>query len=219
MTDPYQPAEKKFRITRSALQILLAHSNIPKKVGIFTRSPLVLQDLDLIKRLPKGRVHFTITPYSAEINRLIEPISPNTASRWNVIRKLKEAGIRVHVNVAPVMPVISEQFIDDWAKLLAILKVDEYFVDPMQCYAQSWDAFKQALQGKPFWQQVEDIMLNKQRYLDWKSEYLEKWNTARKKYEHLCPEQLPIWSDHENHVWIDMRSGQQMDKRCYNQDA
>ena len=219
MTDPYQPAEKKFRITRHALSILLEHSNRPKKIGIFTRSPLVLQDLDLITKLPQGRVHFTITPYPTEVMRAIEPISPLTASRWSVIKRLKDAGIRVHVNVAPIMPVISESLIDEWAKRLAELKVDEYFVDPMQCYANSWQAFKDALNDKPYWPQIESIMQDKQKYLDWKFDYLEKWNASRIKYQHLAPDQLPIWSDHENHVWIDMRTGEQMDKRCYNNNA
>jgi DNA repair photolyase len=221
MTDPYQPQELKHRITRKALEILL-RSDLPsfKKVGIFTRSPLVLQDIELIKRLPRCRVHFTITPYPDKVTRVIEPYSPIVASRWKVIAKLKEAGIRVHVNVAPVMPTISEQFIEDFAIKLAELQVDEYFVDPMQAYKESFAAFKIACQKIPSlsWSAIESIMTNKEAYLKWKADYFATWNEARAKYEHLAPNQLPIWSDHENNVWIDMRTGQQMDHKHYNDD-
>lgn len=221
MTDPYQPQEKKHRITRKALEILL-RSDLPKfkKIGIFTRSPLVLQDLELIKQLPKCRVHFTITPYPDEVTRVIEPYSPIVASRWKVIKKLKEAGIRVHVNVAPVMPTISEHMIEEFARKLAELQVDEYFVDPMQAYKESFAALKQACQKLPSlsWASIESTMTNKAAYLQWKANYYSKWNEARQKYQHLAPNQMPIWSDHENDVWVDMRSGEQMSHKYYNED-
>ena len=221
MTDPYQPQEKTHRITRKALEILL-RNDLPsfKKVGIFTRSPLVLQDIELIKQLPKCRVHFTITPYPDEVTRVIEPYSPVVASRWKVIKKLKEAGIRVHVNVAPVMPTISESLIDEFARRLAELQVDEYFVDPMQAYKESFAAFKDACQKLPqlSWSAIESTMTNKAEYLRWKAEYYSKWNESRQKYQHLAPDQMPIWSDHENDVWVDMRSGEQMSHKYYNED-
>jgi len=221
MTDPYQPQEKKHRITRKALEIIL-REDLPrfKKVGIFTRSPLVLQDVDLIKQLPKARVHFTITPYPDEITRVIEPFSPVVASRWKVIQKLKEAGIRVHVNVAPVMPGISEPFIEEFAQKLAELQVDEYFVDPMQPYKESFEAFKTACSKVPGldWNSIEQIMKDKDEYLLWKGEYYKRWNAARLKHEHIAPDQFPIWSDHESHVWLDMRTGKQLDTKKYNDD-
>ncbi len=221
MTDPYQPQEVKHRITRTALQILLQPDVPPfKKVGIFTRSPLVLQDLELITKLPKARVHFTVTPFPAAIMRAIEPYSPVTERRWDTVKKLKEAGLRVHVNVSPVMPGLSETMIDEWTERLAQLGVDEYFVDPMQPYKESFAAFKQACQGMPGvnWSETEAIMLDRDRYLDWKFDFFQRWNEARKKHEHTVPDQLPIWSDHENHTWVDMRTGQSMSKRNYGDD-
>ncbi len=218
MTDPYQPQEKKHRITRKALEILL-RDDLPhfEKVGIFTRSPLVLQDIDLIKHLPKARIHFTITPYPDEMTRVIEPYSPIVASRWKVIEKIKKAGIRTHVNVAPVLPKISEQYIDEFAKKLAELGVDEYFVDPMQAYKESYESFEQACKRLPGikWNEIEEIMKNKQKYNEWKSNFQDKWNESRAKYESLAPNQLPIWSDHEHRVWVNMKNGLQMNKKNY----
>lgn len=222
MTDPYQPKEAKHRITRRALELLTAPGTIQfKKVGIFTRSPLVLQDLDLIQKLPKARVHFTVTPFPHGIMRAIEPFSPLTERRWETVKALKDAGLRVHVNVAPVMPGMSEGFIEEWAERLAKLGVDEYFVDPMQPYKESFAAFKEACVGRTDvnWSETEAVMTDRDRYLDWKFDFFRAWNEARKKFEHLAPNQLPIWSDHENKVWVDMRDGKQMSKRVYGDEA
>lgn len=221
MTDPYQPAEKKHRITRTALRILL-RDDLPqfKKVGIFTRSPLVLQDLDLIQQLPLARVHFTLTPFPPEVLRVIEPYSSRIERRWQTVAALKAAGLRVHVNVAPVMPEISEPYIDEFVRRLAELQVDEYFVDPMQPYKESFDAFRRACQSLPNvnWSKIERTMLDRELYLDWKADFYGRWDDLRRGHQHLAPDQLPIWSDHENRVWIDMRTGQQMNHRHYGTD-
>jgi len=218
MTDPYQPAELKYRITRSALEAILA-DGVPrfKKVGIFTRSPLVLQDIELIKRLPQARVHFTITPFPAKLLRAIEPFSPTTERRWEVIKQLKAAGIRTHVNVSPIMPGMSEDLIEEFATKLAEIGVDEYFVDPMQPYKESFEAFRRACLEIPEldWPKIEATMLVKADYLAWKEAYYKRWQDARIKVAHLAPNQLPIWSDHERKVWLDMRSGQQMVAKAY----
>jgi DNA repair photolyase len=223
MTDPYQPQEKKYRLTRAALQIIL-RDDLPrlKKVGIFTRSPLVLNDLEIIKQLPKARVHFTITPYPDEVVRKIEPYSPKTVTRWKVIQKLKDADIRVHVNIAPVMPIISDPFIEDFAEKLAKIGVDEYFVDPMQAYKESFEAFERScsqIDGLD-WQSIKQIMLDKDKYAEWKHSYYQRWQAARRKFQEAAPDhQLPIWGDHVNHTWVNMKTGEQMDHKYYNDDA
>ena len=222
MTDPYQPKEVKFRITRSALTTLTNPNNPQfKKVGIFTRSPLVLQDIDLIKQLPNGRVHVTITPFPDEVTRVIEPLTPPTARRWEVIRKLKEAGIRVHVNVAPIMPGLSESLIEEWVHQISELAPAEYFVDPMQPYSESYQAFANACKtiAGVDWSKIEATITDNDRYLDWKNAYRERWEAARVRYQHLCPDTLPIWSDHEHKVWVDMRTGVQMSKSHYGDEA
>lgn len=217
MTDPYQPIERKYRLTRETLTQLTA-TDTPqfKKVGIFTRSPIVLDDIDLIKKLPKARVHFTITPMPPEARRIIEPYSSMISRRWDVVKKLKEAGIRVHCNISPIIPLLSEEFIEDFVQKTIELEVDEYFVDPLQPYKQSFESFQTACQKLNIdWPKIARIMQNKDLYLDWKADFFEKWNNERLKHNQV-PNQLPIWCDHENKIWIDMRNMQQMDHRNYN---
>lgn len=222
MTDPFQPVERKHRIMRTALEILTDPS-MPQfqKVGIFTRSPIVLDDLDLIKKLPKARVHFTVTPFPPKVLRAIEPYSPHVKRRWEVVRRLKEAGLRVHCNISPVIPGLSEEFIEEFAEKVAELQVDEYFVDPMQPYKESFDSFRDACQSLDSvnWPEIERIMTNRDEYLDWKADFFGRWDEERRKHQHKAPDQLPIWCDHENHVWINMITGNQMDHKHYGEEA
>lgn len=216
MTDPYQPAEKKYGITRTALEILTAHPVQFQKVGIFTRSPLVLRDLNLIKQLPKARVHFTVTPFPKEVMRAIEPYSPLTETRWRTIEKIQDAGIRCQVNIAPVIPGLSERFIDEFTQRLADLGVSEYFVDSMQPYSSSFESFKEACRdlSDVNWSDIERIMLDKEEYNQWKATFSMRWDSARRKHPGP-PEQLPIWMDHETHTRIDMRTMQSLDWKHY----
>lgn len=222
MTDPYQPAERKHRITRTALDTLL-RQDLPhfKKVGIFTRSPIVLDDLRLITQLPKPRVHFTITPFPPAVMRAIEPYSPMTSRRWDVVKWLKAAGLRVHCNISPVIPQLSERFIPEFVQKLIALGVDEYFVDPMQPYAESFQAFAKACYGLPGvnWTQIEQTITDRNAYLDWKADFFGTWNEEREKHQHLAPNQLPIWCDHENGVWINMLNMKQMNHCHYGDET
>lgn len=212
MTDPYMPIERKHRLTRAALEILpTANYN---KVGIFTRSPIVLEDLDLIKNLPRARVHFSITPYKKETLQKIEPIAIMTSRRFETIKAIKEAGIRVHVNVAPAIPIYSDGLEAEFCQKLADAKVDEFFVDPMQGYDQSFKATKEALKGDKCWPKVEKIMQNKERYQEWKDGYRDRWRQAWA--EHGCEETLPIWCDHISHVWQNLQTGDPLNPRRYN---
>jgi DNA repair photolyase len=101
VTDPYQPAEKTYEITRSCLGIL-AGSSI--SVSILTKSPLVLRDLDLLKKLGHVEVGFTITTDDDHIRRAFEPHAPQVKERIEALRKLHDSGIPTYAFVGPVLP-------------------------------------------------------------------------------------------------------------------
>lgn len=97
-SDPYQPVEAKYRITRRCLEVLHRHG-FP--VSILTRSPLVLRDLDVLKKLEWARVGMSITMVPV---RRFEPGVPPLQRRIDTLRKLARAGISTWVSLAPVIP-------------------------------------------------------------------------------------------------------------------
>jgi DNA repair photolyase len=216
MTDPYQPIERKNRITRQTLKILLDNPTF-SKVGIFTRSPIVLEDLDLIRELPRARIHYSISPFPADIMKKLEPLAIRTSRRLDTIKKIKDAGIRIHVNVAPAVPHYSEQMTEELAQKLGEIGVDEFFVDPVQAYDQAFKKMNEVLQDDAHWPAIAKVIGKKEDYLIWKQRYWEDWQKAWKLYGN--PDSLPIWSDHENHVWRNLLTGEHMDPSFYGDDC
>lgn len=107
-TDCYQPVEASFRLTRACLEVCRDYRN---PVGIITKSPLVERDLDVLKDLARdARLTVTVSiPFSdAAHARAMEPAVPPPARRLETIKRLADAGIPVGVNVAPVIPGLSD---------------------------------------------------------------------------------------------------------------
>lgn len=107
-TDAYQPAEGQFRLTRGALEAMLAFRN---PVGIVTKSTLILRDLDLLAELShvaRVRVYFTITTLDSDLWRSVEPGTPPPAQRLAAMAKLSAAGIPCGVLMAPVLPGLTD---------------------------------------------------------------------------------------------------------------
>jgi DNA repair photolyase len=99
--DAYQPVEKKYALTRQCLEILVDNG---WPVTIQTKSPLVLRDLDILKRSPDCEVGFTITTADDKIRRIFEPCAPPVRSRADALAKLHVSGIKTYVMVAPLLP-------------------------------------------------------------------------------------------------------------------
>jgi len=97
-SDPYQPVEARYGVTRRCLEVLQRHRY---PVSILTRSPLVLRDLDLLKRFEWVRVGMSITSVPV---RWYEPGVPPLQRRIDTLRKLSKAGISTWVSLAPVIP-------------------------------------------------------------------------------------------------------------------
>ncbi len=103
-TDPYQPIEREYRITRACLEVLLHCPTT--SVIVHTRGPLVLQDVDLLKAFgPRLRVGFSIPTDDDTVRQIVEPDAPPIPSRWAVLERLSRAGVTVGVAAAPLMHV------------------------------------------------------------------------------------------------------------------
>jgi DNA repair photolyase len=108
-TDPYQPAERRYEVTRQILEIFSEERGFD--IGITTKSDLVARDAVLMARIAaksRIRVHLTITTLDEGLARLLEPRAPRPALRLAAIRKLADAGIPVSVLAHPVMPLIND---------------------------------------------------------------------------------------------------------------
>jgi DNA repair photolyase len=107
-TDPYQPIERRFRVTRGILEVL-AETRHP--VSIITRSTLVLRDLDLLTPMANAGLvsaFVSITTFDTDLKRKLEPRSAASLARLHVIEQLSAAGIPVGVMAAPMIPAVND---------------------------------------------------------------------------------------------------------------
>ena len=107
-TDAYQPAERRLRITRRCLEVL---AEVRNPVGITTKSYLVTRDVDLLQELAAHQavaVSLSVTTLRPELSRVLEPRAATPARRLGAIRVLADAGIPVGVNVAPLIPGLTD---------------------------------------------------------------------------------------------------------------
>jgi DNA repair photolyase len=108
-TDPYQPLERKQRITRSLLQVFAQESGF--RLGIITKSTLILRDLDLLKEIStrqKLTLYLTVTTMNAKLARVLEPRAPRPDLRIQAVAALRQAGLRTGVLCSPLMPAITD---------------------------------------------------------------------------------------------------------------
>ncbi len=108
-TDPYQPAEGRFRLTRACL-LELARSGTP--FSIVTRGPLVVRDIDVLREataLVEVSVYFSVPTLDERVWRTTEPGTAPPRSRLEAVRRLSEAGIDVGVGMAPILPGLSDR--------------------------------------------------------------------------------------------------------------
>ena len=108
-TDPYQPAERRYEVTRGILEEFARHRGF--ELGIVTKSNLVVRDVELLKsvaRANKLSVHVTVTTLDTELARILEPRAPRPDLRIDAVRELAQAGIRVGISCSPVIPGITD---------------------------------------------------------------------------------------------------------------
>lgn len=108
-TDCYQPLEASYRLTRRCLEVCAEYRN---PIAIITKGSLVERDLDVLQELTKvasARVRISIPFFDPDAARAIEPFVPTPARRLKTVEGLAKAGIHVGVNVAPIIPGLSDQ--------------------------------------------------------------------------------------------------------------
>ncbi len=105
VTDPYQPIESKYEITKKCLEKLL---KVQPNLEILTKSPLILRDIELLKKFKNLRVGISIGILDEKFSRELEPGTASPLRRIEVLKKLHEAGIKTYLFVSPIFPEISD---------------------------------------------------------------------------------------------------------------
>ncbi len=108
-TDPYQPAEGKYRLTRGCLQVLACVHN---PFSIVTRGPMIVRDVDVLQeasRRASVQVNFSVPTLDVDIWRRTEPGTPPPRQRLRALKTLVDAGVRAGVGMAPLLPGLSDK--------------------------------------------------------------------------------------------------------------
>ncbi len=133
-TDPYQPIERRARITRSLLEVFARKTGY--RLGIVTKSTLIERDIDLLAEIARRNtlaVHVTITTPDADLARLLEPRAPRPDLRFQVVKRLREAGIVTGIFGSPVLPGLTDtaEALDDMARRSAAVGASFFAAHPL----------------------------------------------------------------------------------------
>jgi DNA repair photolyase len=179
-TDPYQPAEGKYKLTRGCIEAFAEASN---QFSLITRGPMIVRDLDVLveaARRAKVSITFSIPTLDEEVWRKTEPSTAHPRQRLRAVKELVEAGIKVGVGMAPILPGISDKpeqlrevvraareagATGVWTNLLFLRPgTREHFLDhlasdwpeQLEHYLELYDgrAYLQSAEAKPLRQQV-----------------------------------------------------------------
>jgi DNA repair photolyase len=141
VTDPYQPIEKKYKVTNSLLDCLLEY-DFP--IEILTKSSLVLRDIKIISEFTNSEVGFTITSIDDSVRKSFEPGSSSIVDRLSALEKFSEIGVPTFVFLGPILPFLSENGINELLTNIAS-KVNRVIVDRLNIKAGNWKSIEETL--------------------------------------------------------------------------
>jgi DNA repair photolyase len=125
LTDPYQPAERRYRITRQCLEVLLGSQLTPV---VLTRAPRILEDLELLRRFRRALVGFSIPTDDDAYRQIFEPNADPIPERFAALRALHEAGVRTFAVIQPVLPMNPQRLVEQIAPYVRAVRLDRLYV-------------------------------------------------------------------------------------------
>jgi DNA repair photolyase len=146
VTDPYQPVEKKFKITRYSLEQLLKH-DFP--INIQTKSSMVIRDIDIISKFSDVEVMVSIATINDNERKLLEPYSSSIEERLNILKYYSNIGIKVTVFFGPIYPTIKNE---ELTKILQVFKdygASEIMIDNFHIRKGVMKSIESALSKNP----------------------------------------------------------------------
>ncbi len=124
LTDPYQPAERRYRITRQILEVLVDTDLAPV---ILTRAPRILDDLELLARFRRLLIGFSIPTDADQYRRIFEPHADPIEERIEALKSLHAAGIRTFAVIQPVLPMDADRLVDAIAPYVCAVRIDRMY--------------------------------------------------------------------------------------------
>ncbi len=126
VTDPYQPVERKHKLTRYCLEQLLKH-DFP--ICVQTKSSLIIRDIDLISKFSAAEVMVSIATLNDDERRLLEPYSSSIKERLDILRKYSDAGVKTSIFFGPIYPTIKKEEIPTILDAFTDCRVSEILID------------------------------------------------------------------------------------------
>ena len=176
VTDPYQPLERKYLLTRRSLEIL---SKTDLQLVILTKSDLVLRDIDILTRMKNIEVGFTITTINEKISNVLEPKAPSPLRRIKALEILNREGIRTFVFIAPFIPILSESRLDSLLRKISEINVDRVVIDTLNIKYGNRQYIERAVKKLGRWNEVNKVLSNKQSFLRY-------YNEVKSEIKELC---------------------------------
>lgn len=179
VTDPYQPLERKYKLTREILEKLVKYQN---PIQILTKSDLVLRDIDLLKKFKNLEVNFTINTLDEKWRKLVEPYSSSIKERLEAAKKLSGKGIETVAMMGPFWP-----FFTDAEKLFAEFKkagFNHLFTESFNMTGGNWSGVDKVLKKyyPKLLPKMRKIMLNKNNFNKFYSKAEKKVRYLSKQY-------------------------------------
>ncbi len=159
VTDPYQPIEKKYNLTRYCLEQLLIY-NLP--ISIQTKSKLVTRDLDIISKFSDAEVMFSIATLNDDERKLLEPYSSSIPERLNALKKCSEFAIKTSIFFGPVYPTITPE---DLSKIVDVFMENgakEIMIDKFNLKPGVKESIEESMRSNPLF--LEKFSKNQTNY-------------------------------------------------------
>ena len=142
VTDPYQPIERQYKLTRGCLEILQDNGF---NVDILTKSNLVLRDLDIIGKFHEIEIGLTLTAMDDRVRLAFEPGASTVNERLDALKKISDQGIPTYAFIGPLLPYLSEEKLEDLFDSLAD-RVNRVIVDRLNIKCGNMPAIRHVLQ-------------------------------------------------------------------------
>ncbi len=175
VTDPYQPAERKYKLMRGILKNLIP---LQPDLCLITKSDLIVRDIDLLKKFKKRIAGCSLSLLDDSTRKEVEPLASTVERRIKAVRELKKAGISTFIFISPMFPELT-----DYKKIIAKTKgfVDEYWFENLNVRATNWGDIKKWLRNSHpnLLKKFQEIYFTKNDY----------WNQLEKEIEGYCQKQ------------------------------